>query len=145
MDQVNHPVRQIAGKKGAVVGATVFAQPAGHKHLRVPVRQGQFDVGVSLVVAQQDVETGLALLDQVVFKRQGLVFVFHQDVIHVHRFAHQRAGFGVGLGSVQQVRPHPGAKVLGFAHVDYFALCIAIQIHPGPSGQGAHLFVQIHG
>ncbi len=145
VDQVDDPMRQVAGEKGAVVGASVFAQPAGDKDLGVAVGQGQLDVGVGLVVAQQDVETRLALLDEVVLKRQGLLLVFHQDVIHVHGFAHERACFGVGLGSLKQVRTYPGAEVFGLADVDYVALCVAVQIHPGPGGQGAYLFVQIHG
>ena len=145
VDQVDHPVRQVAGEKGSVVCASVLAQPAGHKNLGVPVSQGQLDVGVGLIVAQQDVEARLALLDEVVFERQRLMFVFHQDVIDVHGLAHERARLGICLGGPQQVRTYPGTKVFRFADVDHVALRIAVQIHPWPGRQGAYLLVQIHG
>jgi hypothetical protein len=99
---------------------------------------------VGLVVAQQDVEARLALLDQVVFERQGFLFVFHQDVVDVHGFAHQRAGLGIGLGRGQDVGAYPRTQVLGFADVDDVALRVAVQIHPRPGGQGAYFLVQIH-
>jgi hypothetical protein len=145
VDQVDHSMGQVARKERTVVGAAVFAQPAGHKYFGVAVGQGQLYVRVSLVISQQDVETGLALLDEVVFERQGLMLVLHQDVVYVHGFAHERAGLGVCLGSVQNVRAYPGAQVICFADVDHLAVGIFVQIHPGPGWQVAYLFVQIHG
>ena len=58
----------------------------------IAVVHRQLDVRIGLVVAQQDVEARLALLDQVVFKRQRLVLVGDRDVLDVDRLAHQRAG-----------------------------------------------------
>jgi hypothetical protein len=71
VDQVDDPVREIAGEEGSVVRAPVFAQPAGYENFRITIGQGQLDVGVSLVVAQQDIEAWFALLDEIIFKRQA--------------------------------------------------------------------------
>jgi hypothetical protein len=144
MNQIDHPMRQIAGEKRSVVRTPVLTQPARHKNLGVAVGEGQLYIGIGLVVAQQDVETRLALLDEVVFQRQRLSLVLYQDVVHIDGFAHERAGLGVGLGFSEEIGAYPGAKILGFSDVNNFALGIAVQIHPWPGGQGAHLFLQIH-
>ena len=68
------------------------------KTFGIAVGEGELDVGIGLVVAQQDVEARLALLDEVVFERQRLMLVVDQDVLDVDGFAHERAGLGVGLG-----------------------------------------------
>ncbi len=67
MDQVHDPVGQIAGKIRPEVDAAVFLQSPGHINAGKSLGQGQLDIRISLVVAQQDVETRLLLFDQVVF------------------------------------------------------------------------------
>src|SRR5665213_3820131 len=73
MDELDHAVSEIAWKIRAVVSGAVLAQPARDKHFWKAIRECELHVWVSFVVAQQDVETRLALLDQVVFKCQGFM------------------------------------------------------------------------
>ena len=75
MDDVDKPVREIAREIRAEVSRAVLAQAARDEHLGVTVGERELDVRVGLVVAQQDVEARLALLDQVVFEREGLVLI----------------------------------------------------------------------
>ena len=99
MDEMHQAVRQIAGKVRTVVGASVFSEPPGYVHSRI-LLAGQLDVGIRLVVAQQDVEARLILLDQVVFERQRLFVVIDLDKVDIAGFADQRARFSrrpVGL------------------------------------------------
>jgi len=145
MDELDDAVGQVAGKVRAVVGGAVLAQPAGDEDLGKPVGEGQLDVGVSLVVAQQDVETGLALLDEVVFKGQGLVLVGHQNVVQIDGLAHQRAGLGVGLRGFKKIRADARAQVLGLAHVDDLALGVLVEVNAGLGGEGADFLVEVHG
>jgi hypothetical protein len=109
---------QVAGKVRAVVSGAVFAEAARDVNARI-LFGGQLDVGISLVVAQQDVETRLPLLDEVVLKRQRLFFVVDQDVIDVGRFGDERAGLGIGEPVVVEVAAHPQAQALGLADVDH--------------------------
>jgi hypothetical protein len=141
VDQLHHPISQIPRKIRTVVSAAVSAQPPRHKHLRVTVRERQLHVGIGLVVPQQDVEARLALLDEVVLKRQRLVLIVDQDVVDVDRLPHQRSGFGVRLRGLQQVRPYPRAQVLGLPDVNHLAVGILVQIHAGPRWQCAYLLV----
>src|ERR1019366_6722142 len=72
VDEVHQAVRQVGGEVGAEVGGAVLAQSPGHVDARV-LFVGQLDVGESLVVAQQDVEARLVLLDEVVFEGEGFL------------------------------------------------------------------------
>ncbi len=84
MDEVHQPMRQVAGKIWAVVSGTVLDQAARHVHARI-LLAGQLDIRECFVIPQQDVEAGLPLLNQVIFKRQRLFVVVHQDVFDVAR------------------------------------------------------------
>ena len=145
MDELDDAIGEVAGKVGAVVGGAVLAQAAGDEDFGKAVGQRELDVGVGLVVAEQDVEAGLALLDEVVFKGQGFVFVGDQDVVEIDGLAHQRAGFGVGLGGFQEIRADARAQVFGLADVDDLALGVLVEIHAGLGGEGADFLVEIHG
>ncbi len=144
MDEFNHAVGQVAGEVGAVVGRSIFAQPASDKDFGEAVAQRQLDVGVGLVVAQQDVEAGLALLDEVVFKRQGFVFVGDENVVEVDGFAHERAGFGVGLRGLEQIGTYARAEIFGFADVNHLTLGVFVEIHAWLDRQRPDFPVKVH-
>ena len=94
-----------------------LSQPPRHVDARKPL-VGQLDVGISLVVPQQDIEARLVLLDEVVLKRQRFLLVIDQDVIDIARFADQRAGLGVGQPVLIEVAANAGPQDLRFADVD---------------------------
>ena len=108
------------------------------------VGESELDVGIGLVVAQQDVEARLALLDEVVFECEGFVLVGDGDVFEVDGLAHERAGFGVGLRGREEVAAHAGAQVLRLADVDDLALGVLVEVAAGAGGQGADFLVEIH-
>ena len=93
VNQIDDAVGQIGREVGTVVDAAVFAQAAGDVNPRPALAERELHVGVSLVVAQQDVEARLALLDEIVFERERLFVVGDDDVVDVGGFAHQGAGF----------------------------------------------------
>ena len=67
VDQVNNPVRQVGREVGAVVGAAIFSKAARDIDSRESLPQSELYVRISLIVAQQDVETRLSLLDEIIF------------------------------------------------------------------------------
>ena len=92
---------------------------------------GQLDVRIRLVVAQQDVEARLVLLDQVVFERQRLFFVIDQDVVDIARLADQRP---VLTSASCRRRSSCGPAMpqdFGLADVDDPAVRVLVQIHSG--------------
>ncbi len=66
VDEFYNAIGEIAGEIRAVVGGAVLAQAAGDEDFGVTVGEGELDIGVGFVVAEEDVEAGLALLDEVV-------------------------------------------------------------------------------
>ena len=106
--------------------------------------EGELDVRVGLIVAQQDVESRLALLNEVVFEGKGLVFVGHENVLDIDGLSHKRAGLGVGLRSFKQIRPDAGTQILGLADVDHFAFCVLVEIHAGLGGKCPDFLVEVH-
>src|SRR5438445_248887 len=68
VDQVNNPVRQVGREVGAVVGAAIFSKAARDIDSRESLPQSELYVRRSLIVAQQDVETRLCLLDATIFE-----------------------------------------------------------------------------
>src|SRR5580692_9611870 len=83
VDQVHDAIGKAGRKIRAVVAAAVFAQTPGHINSGEPLAQGQLHVGISLVVAQQNVKSWLPLLDEVVLERERLFVVGYDDVVNV--------------------------------------------------------------
>ncbi len=89
MDELDDAIGEIARKIGAVVGSAVLAQAAGDEDFGIAVGERELDVRVSLVVAEQDVEAWLALLDEIVFKRQCFMLVGDENVFEIDGLAHE--------------------------------------------------------
>ena len=144
MDQIDDAIREIGREVGAVVGAAVFFQAAGYVDARVALGQGELYVGISFVIAQQDVEAGLLLLDEVIFERERFFVVGYDDVVDVHGFADQGAGFGVVGAALVEIGADTVAQVFGLADVDDFAFGVLVEVHAGGGGDGADFLLEIH-
>ena len=121
-------VRQAVRKEWPEVNRAVLDQPARHVHARIFFKRRVADVRIGLVVAQQDIEFRLVLLDQTVFQRQGLALVVHDDVIEVRDFPHQRAGLGVQPARFQEIRFHAIAQGTRFPDVQNVSQGVLEQI-----------------
>ena len=131
VDQMHHAVRQAGRKVRPEINRAILLQPPRHVHARIFFERRVANVRICLVVAQQHVEFRLVLLDQIVFKRQRLFLVVHDDVIHVGNFAHQRPGLRVLPARLQKVRPHAAAQRTRLAHVQNLPAGVLEQVHPG--------------
>ena len=92
VNEVHQAIRQVGRKVRAEIGGAVFDEPARHIDAGEAF-VGELDVRIGLVVAQQNVEARLVLLDEVVFKRQRFFFVVDQDVVDVARLGDQGVRF----------------------------------------------------
>ena len=70
--QGHRPARDRGGHEGAGVDVAIARDLARHQQPRRRLGRRQLQVRIGLVVAQQDVETGVALLDQPVFEGERL-------------------------------------------------------------------------
>jgi hypothetical protein len=87
MNQVDDAISEIGREVRAVVCAAVLAQAAGYVHARETLGESELHVGVSLVVAQQDIEARLLLLDEVVLEGERLLVIGDHDVVDVDGLA----------------------------------------------------------
>src|SRR5712691_68820 len=129
VDQVNDSVRQVGREVRAIVGAAIFSEPARDIYSREALSQRQLYIGISLIVAQQDVETRLPLLDEVIFKRERLFVICNDDIVNVHRLADQGSSLGILHPAFMKVGANAAAKVLGLAHINNLALGVLVQIN----------------
>jgi len=97
VNEFDDAVGEISGEIRAVISGSIFAQSACDKDFWEAVAQRELDIGIGLIVAKKNVEAWMALLDEVVFQGQSFVLVGDQDVIEIDSFAHERAGFRIGL------------------------------------------------
>ena len=145
MDEVDQPVRQIAGEIRAVVGGRRLCIRRRVTYTRGILFAGELDVRIGLVVAQQDVEARLPLLDEVVLERERFLLVVDQDVVDVAGFGDQRAGLDVGQPVVVEVAADAAAQVLGLADVDDRPVLVFVEVHAGQQGQLRRFFAEVHG
>lgn len=125
VDEVDEAVGEVAGEVGSEVGGTILFEAAGDVDAGEAFG-GEFDVGIGFVVAEENVVTGLVLLDQVVFKREGLFVVVAEDVVEVAGLRDEGAGLGFGEAVFVEVGADAGAKRTRFSYVDNLAGCVFI-------------------
>ena len=145
LNQVHDAIRKVRREIRAVVRTAVFFQTPGDVDSRVTLAQGQLHIGISFIVAQQDVEARLLLLDEVILKRQRLFVVGYDDIVNVDCFAHQRIGLRVLDPSLAKVRTDPTAKIIRLANIDDLAFSVLVQVHSGRRRQGAYFGGKVHG
>ena len=103
---------------------------------RVTYTRGNFSkavnrmYGIGLIVAQQDIEFRLVLLDEIIFERQRFPSIVDHDVIKIGDFAHQRAGLGVLPARFEKIGAHALAQRI--------APCRRRESCPGHPQTGTH-------
>jgi hypothetical protein len=109
VDEVDDPIGEVGREVRTVIGTAVFAEPASDVDARVALAQGELYIRVGLVVAKKDVEARLALLDEIIFKRERLLVVGYDDVIDINCLPHERAGFRVIKAAFVEVGGDPAS------------------------------------
>ena len=120
----------------------VAGHAAGDVDARVLLRLRQAEIRVALVVAQQHVVPGRALLDDVVLERQGLHDRVGDDHLEPVGLVQQRVGLGVGpVGAEVAADAVPQRPRL--ADVDRLAGAVAVHVDARLLGQPGDLGLQI--
>ena len=103
---------------------------------------GQADIGIALVVLEQDVIPGLVPLDEGALQHQGLELAVGDDHVEVVDLADHGPGLlGMG-GGVLKILGDPIFQRLGFAHIDDGVLGILHDIYARLQGQTVGFFFQ---
>ena len=144
VDEVDDPVGKAVRKERPEINRAVFDQAPRHVHARKFLERGVANVRVGLVVAQQDIEFRLVLLDQAVFERQGFALVVHDDVVEIRDFPHQGAGFGVHPAGFEEVGFHAVAQGTRFPHVQNVPQRVLEQIDARLGGKAGGFLIEFH-
>ncbi len=134
------------GKRPEVVVALFRRAPVvrhTRKHLRARhpragcAAAGDLEVGVTLVIPEQDVVLRVLRLDEVVFQQQRLGLGAHHRGLHPHDLADHVADTRAAMGLLEVVG-HPLLEVACLAHIQQLAVRIKVAVHPRQRGQGRH-------
>ena len=145
MHEIDQAVGKIAGEVRAEVSAAILLEAARNKYFGVAIAHGELDIGVGLVVTQQDVESRLSLLDEVIFERERLMFVGDSDVLDIDSLAHESAGLGIGLGSLQKIGANARSQIFRLTDVNNLAFSVFVEVTAGGGRKSSNFLVQIHG
>ena len=106
----------------------------GDEDARIGLAPGDAQVGIFLVVLEQDIEMRLMVLDQVGFKGQGLRFAVGHDELDLAHLTGHQADAGGEVVPTAEVTADATAQAFGFADVEDAVLSIAHQIATWLSG-----------
>ena len=106
LDHVESVTHQSHRRVGSEVSRSVVVELPSHEDSRKRLHRGDFDVGVTLVVPELNVEPWLVFLDQVRFEDQGFRFRPHDDRLQRHDVPHHFLGLR-GLARRPKIAPYP--------------------------------------
>ena len=134
------------GDTSAAVGAEILSAIVGdfaHQFdFGVNILHIQPQVGIPLVILQQNIVFGGIPLDQAAFQHQGLKLRSCHDHVEVMYMADHDPGFGaVGCG-VLEILADAVFQLLGLAHVDDLVIFVSHDIHTRRKGQGQRFVLQ---
>src|SRR5208283_3220498 len=144
VNEVQDAASEAGRKVGTKIERAVFLDAAREINAGIFFGQSELDIGISLIVAKDDVELGLVLLDEIVFEGEGLALVGNDDGFEVGDFPGQRAGFGVGPARLQEVGTHTVAQGTCFTHIDDGAAGVLEEVHAGLFGEQSGFFAGFH-
>jgi hypothetical protein len=128
MDEVHQTVCEIPRKIRSVIGAPVLAKTPCHVHSRIFLAR-QLDIRIGLVIAQQDVVSGLVLLNEIVLKRERFLVVVDLDEVDIPSLTDQGSRFSVSKPVLVEVAPDARTKALGFSDINDFPVPLFVLIH----------------
>ncbi len=144
VDQVDDAIGEVGREVWTVVGAAILPQASSDVDAREALGEREFHVGIRLVVAQQDVEARLLLLDEMVLEGEGFLIIGDDDVVDIDRLTDERAGLRIFPSSLVEVGRDAGAQVLRLADIDDFAFGVLVEVHAGGSGDSTDFGGKIH-
>ena len=127
----------------AEIARPVMRRLGNHGKCRIGRVRIQPDIGIALVVLEEDVVLGLVFFDHRVFKHERFKLSFGHYDVKIVNMADQLARLGVQPFRRLKIIGHTVAQQLGLADVDHLACFIFVQVHARLHRQLAHAFLQL--
>ena len=107
---------------------------------------GDADIGVLLVISEQNVIAGFMGFDLGCFEDQGLLFGAGDDIVEIGDIADQSFELAAAVAVVcAKIRADAMAQIFGFADVDDLPVASLHKIHAGIGRQGVELEAAVFG
>ena len=140
-------VDRAAGRHAALIrpeiARPVMRRLGNHGKRRIGRVRIQPDIGIALVVLEQDIVLWLVFFDHRVFEHKRLKLGFGHNDVKVVNMADQLARLGVQPLRRLKIVGNAVAQQLGLADVDHLAGLVLVQVHARLHGQLAHALFQL--
>ena len=147
-DCLQHGVRYVSGSVGTEILCSIVCDFAYHGNGRVNFLHIQPQVGIPLIILQQNIVFRHISLDQGAFQNQGFKFAgCHNDIEVVNFTDHGPRLRGVG-GGILKILADSVFQFFCFADIDHLVRLIPHNIHSGCIGKGQGFilqFIKCHG
>ncbi len=120
---------------GAPVGVAVLRRSPDDVKARILLGQGELQVRVVLVVAEEDVVPRSVAFDEVVLESKRLHFAVGHDEVEIGDLGHHGCLTKVPRACGLEIRPHAVPENAGLTHVEDAAGTILEEVDPWPRGQ----------
>ena len=127
---------------GAEVSCSVLCGPVCQGEFGVFLLHGEANIGIALVVFEQDVVPGLVAFNERALQHQGLKLAVSDDDVEVVDLAYHGPGL-LGVGSqIGKVLAHPVFQGLGLAYIDDLVFGVLHDVDAGLQRQAVGFFFQ---
>ncbi len=142
LDHLHRAAARARREEGTEVAVAVLQDPPRHERARPVLPRRDLDVGIRLVVAEEDVVARLVLLDERVLEGERLTLGLGDDRVDRDELGEHRLGADV-LRTRVEVRREPLADRPGFPDVEDLSLRVLVEVDAGLVGiegevRGAH-------
>ena len=142
-DRVDGAARGHAARVGAEVPRPVLRRLGNHGKRRVGRVRVQPDIGIALVVLEQDVVLGLIFFDHRVLEHQRLELGFGHNDVEIVNAADQLPRFGIQPFGRLKIVGNAVAEQLCLADIDHLTGLVLVQVYARLHGQLAHALFQL--
>ena len=104
----------------------------------------KFDIWVSFVVAQQNIEARLVLFDEIVLKGERFLVVINLNKIDVARFGNQTTGLGFRQPVFVEIASDAAAQILRLADVQNLPFAIFVEVNARLGGKLRYFLAEFH-
>ena len=142
-DRVDRAARGHAARVRPKVARSIVPRLGDNGERRVGRIRVQPDIGIALVVLEQDVVFGLVFFNHRVLKHERFELGFGHNDIEIIDMADQLARFGAQAFRRLKIVGNAVAQQLGLADVDHLAGLVLVQVYARLHGQTAHALFQL--
>ena len=113
----------------AEIFTALFFYLPGFQKPRIGLLHGDFDIGVGLVIPEQNIVLGTVFFDEIAFQNQGFHFAARRNIFKLLNLGNHGPHFRVHMARGLKILAYPIFQRNGLAHVNYLPQFILMKIN----------------